>query len=148
MHASITGIHPPYVEARFWPKVAIGNAHDCWEWQAFVRPDGYGHFWIPARKLMIGSHRVAYELAVGPIPEGLQLDHLCRNTRCCNPAHLEPVTQAENARRSIPRCAKLTHCKRGHPLSGSNVHVNPKGQRICRTCKREGQRRIRARTAA
>lgn len=81
---------------RLLAKVAIPS-HDagvCWEWQAAVDPNGYGRFSISGR--MLGAHRVAYILLVGPIADDLDLDHLCRNRRCVRPSHLEPVTRREN----------------------------------------------------
>jgi hypothetical protein len=76
-------------------------------------------------------HRVSYEAFVGPIPDGFVIDHLCRNRRCVNPAHLEAVTQAENARR---RGWKRTICLRGHPFEGNNIKVFADGRRTCRIC--------------
>lgn len=88
-------------ETRFWPKVDRSNGPDaCWIWRASFNPRGYAQFWDKGRVLR--AHRYAYELLVGPIPDGLQLDHLCRDKRCCNPAHLEPVTAKENVRRGVP----------------------------------------------
>ena len=84
------------------------------------------------------AHRVAYELQVGPIPVGLQLDHLCRVRSCVNPAHLEPVTSAENTRRGLR--AMKTHCPQGHPYAGENLLIRPTGQRRCRTCHLAGKR--------
>lgn len=98
------------------------------------------------------AHRVGYELYVGKIPDGLMLDHLCRNRCCVNPKHLEPVTNLENVRRGIAaqrnreiRLA-MTHCKRGHPLSGDNLYINPgSGQRVCRSCRLMSKRAFHAR---
>jgi hypothetical protein len=82
--------------ARFWSYVDVDG--DCWEWTGQRDRDGYGRLWRPAGKTRV-AHRIAYELLVGPIPEGLQLDHLCLNKCCVNPDHVEPVTLAENCRR-------------------------------------------------
>lgn len=71
---------------------------DCWLWTGYVAAGGYGEFHLAGRTRK--AHRVAYELLVGPVPEGLDLDHLCRVRRCVNPEHLEPVTRQENLRRS------------------------------------------------
>lgn len=128
-------------EQRFWPKVKRTDL--CWFWTAYVNVYGYGVFWNGERRLP--AHRYAYELLLGSIPEGLQLDHLCRNRRCVNPNHLEVVSNRENVRRgdSPPgRRARQTHCIHGHPLSGENVFVRANGTRQCRACARyrEAQR--------
>lgn len=88
------------VTERFWPKVE--RVEDgCWLWTASLTGDGYGRISLGGKFGPMGlAHRVAYELLVGPIPEGLELDHLCRVRRCVNPEHLEPVTHAENVRRA------------------------------------------------
>jgi hypothetical protein len=87
------------VAARLLAKVAIPDGSSCWEWQGHVsRTTGYGQAGHNCRVTTV--HRLAYEVFVGPIPEGLHIDHLCRNRRCIKPAHLEAVTQAENNRRS------------------------------------------------
>lgn len=85
---------------RFWSKVDRRGAEDCWEWLASRQPNGYGQFSPGGRAGgMTTAHRVAYELTFGPIPEGLSIDHLCRNRGCVNPAHLEAVSQRENVQR-------------------------------------------------
>ena len=86
------------------------------------------------------AHRFAYELLIGPIPSGLTIDHLCRNTGCVNPAHMEPVTRAENARRHVPH--RPAHCVKGHEFTPENTYSPPKapGSRQCKTCNRERQR--------
>lgn len=125
---------------RFWPKV--DTTGPCWEWTASKNHLGYGQVSreYPDRRLGM-AHRVAYELLVGPIPEGKELDHLCRNPSCVNPDHLEPVTHAENMRRApydAPASKRAkTHCPAGHPYSGENLYVNPKGRRECRACRKQ-----------
>lgn len=87
----------PSVEQRFWAKVDRRGSDECWPWTGAKLQHGYGH--LKVGESYPPAHRVAYELLVGPIPEGLQIDHLCRVRDCVNPAHLEPVTNAENGRR-------------------------------------------------
>jgi hypothetical protein len=87
------------LDERFWEKVDVGHPLGCWTWTAAMKPEGYGKFYVDGA--LRQAHRVAYELLVGPIPGGLFLDHLCRNPRCVNVDHLEPVTPGENVRRGI-----------------------------------------------
>jgi hypothetical protein len=82
------------IKERFWSKVKILGPDDCWEWQGYIRPDGYGRFRIDDK--MVLAHRVAYELAVGPIPEGKALCHKCDNRKCCNGNHHFTGTQLDN----------------------------------------------------
>lgn len=82
---------------RLWAKV--DKSGECWLWKGAINEHGYGHMRSEGR--FVRPHRVAYELLVGPVPEGLVLDHLCRTPACVNPAHLEPVTQSENLKRGI-----------------------------------------------
>lgn len=131
----------------FWAKVLRHGEGDCWPWNAYRNQDGYGYYF--ANRFM-AAHRIAYMLTVGPIPDGLQLDHLCRNRACCNPAHLEPVTARENCLRGetvAARNAAKTHCSNGHPYAGDNLITKRHG-RACRICKnlsdKFGMRRKRA----
>src|SRR5690606_38241534 len=128
----------------FWKKVDKSGA--CWNWTAALKSNGYGHFATGpngGQKAHL-AHRFSYELTVGPIPEGLVLDHKCRNRRCVNPDHLEAVTQRENLLRGdtfqAANAAK-THCPEGHPYTGDNLIVNNRGSRVCRACKRRTDRR-------
>lgn len=112
----------------------------CWLWMSNTNALGYGRFSVvrDGTRRMIAAHRWAYERFVGPIPDGLVLDHLCLVKNCVNPNHLEAVTQPENARRA-PRNAttvnlRKTHCPEGHPFSGPNLYVSPRGWRYCRKC--------------
>lgn len=128
---------------RFWEKVALGDG--CWKWLGFLNDSGYGMFKAYSDRSMMLAHRYSYELHVGPIPEGLQLDHLCRNPACVNPGHLEPVTHEENVRRGNAghNMRSKTHCPQGHPYAGDNLYVYD-GRRHCRACGRAATARHRA----
>jgi hypothetical protein len=122
-------------EQRFLEKVSVGDG--CWEWLATGHPRGYGYFW-PKGRVWIYAHRYSYELFVGPIPDGLKLDHLCRNPKCVRPDHLEPVTQRENVLRGEGVAAKEARrdtCSKGHPFDGHNGK-----QRLCSICQRNNSR--------
>ena len=108
----------------------------CWIYTG-PRHKGYGQASYQGRRWQV--HRLAWTLANGPIPEGKVLDHLCRNRACCNPAHLEPVTDRENIHRSPIHNANKLRCKQGHPFTDENTGINRhKGRerRYCRTCQR------------
>lgn len=132
-------LYRPTIEERFWSKV--DKSGDCWLWTAGRTSLGYGQFSISRKPLL--SHRFAYILLVGPIPDGLQLDHLCRVRHCVNPKHLEPVTGAENTRRGVgPSAAnaRKTSCVNGHAFTEENTYIYG-GDRNCRTCRNEASRR-------
>lgn len=139
-------------EERFWSKVDRRGPAECWPWLAYVAPTGYGQVKIGGRQF--GAHRVAYELAVGPIPDGLQIDHLCRNRACVNPSHMEAVTQQVNLARGDAGLhnAIKTHCPAGHPYDDENTVIVADGRRRCRACRRargrEHTRAYRARMAS
>ena len=127
-------------EDRFWAKV--DTTGDCWEWQAARTHDGYGVFTAPVRK-KVRAHRFAYEILVGPIPAGLEIDHLCRVRHCVNPAHLEAVTRQEHWRRGesfAAQNARKTHCKHGHEFTPENTYHYRTG-RECRACRALAARR-------
>ena len=122
----------------FWAKV--NKTDSCWLWTGSINNKGYG------RLSGVYAHRAAYELLVGPIPEGKELDHLCRVTHCVNPEHLEPVTHRENLLRGKSPAAiqaKITHCLQGHAYEGVNLYVRL-GKRHCRKCMARYQRKFRA----
>lgn len=125
-----------------------GDEDECWEWQASRGSHGYGQIAYKGKPRL--AHRLSYELLAGPIPAGLDIDHLCRNRGCVNPGHLEPVTRSVNLRRgesgeNVARIQRAkTHCPRGHPYSGANLIIRPEGWRACRTCVRERSRSRRA----
>lgn len=132
------------LQRRFWSKVAPWGASLCWEWTAARDPHGYGRYWQDGGMRL--AHRVSYQLLIGAIPDGASLDHLCRNTSCVNPDHLEPVSHVENVRRgrSGARMREKTECPRGHPYSGENLRIGKRrGERYCRECHREWGRRER-----
>jgi hypothetical protein len=123
----------PNTAADFWTKV--DKADGCWLWTGHT-VSGYGRFKM--RNKVHAAHRFAYEHIVGPIPDGLQIDHVCRVRNCVNPDHLEPVTQAENIKRGY--FATKPHCPQGHPYAGDNLYVRPSDNaRICRACTRAHQ---------
>ena len=120
---------------RLWSKV--DKSGDCWIWTGSVTSGGYGSLLWNGRARQ--AHQVVYELLVGPIPDGLELDHLCRVRHCVNPSHLEPVTRRENVRRGVSPVAvnaRKTHCKRGHEFTLENTYARPDGARVCITCRR------------
>jgi hypothetical protein len=130
---------------RFWSRVTVGGPDDCWPWNAAVSNLGYGRFGNGTHGTTY-AHRIAYLAIVGGIPDGLELDHLCRNRRCINPAHLEPVTHRQNIQRG--KTATATHCVNGHAFTPENTHLRPRGARQCRACNRENQRRLKERRRA
>ena len=125
-------------EQRFFEKIEKFNG--CWNWISFINR-GYGYFWNG--KKSVRAHRYAYETFVERIPTGLVLDHLCRNTRCVNPGHLEAVSIKENILRGTGFAAvnkKKVNCKFGHAID----YVRPSGGRECSTCSRDKLREWRA----
>ena len=138
-------------EERFWSKVDKDGAGGCWLWTAAENGRGYGLFSWDGRTIV--AHRYSYRTLVGPVPDGLDLDHLCRVRNCVNPKHLEPVTRRENLRRGIgwnllaARQAAKTHCPQGHPYAGDNLYVERNtNRRVCRVCHRAVVARYKRRT--
>jgi len=128
-------VHDITPEERFFSHVE--QVGDCWRWTAFRQPDGdYGKFYLDGQCLL--AHRWSYEFLRGEVPAELQLDHLCRNTSCVNPWHLEPVTPFVNVvvrgTGISARNARKTHCLRNHEFTVANTYVTKKGQRYCRAC--------------
>ncbi|MPZ13755.1 MAG: HNH endonuclease [Chloroflexi bacterium] len=140
------GPPPKTNEERFWPKVLRDPETECWNWLGAIG-NGYGRFGVYHDGMRL-AHRFSYQLLVGPIPDGLTIDHLCRNTTCVNPAHLEPVPIHVNLLRgdTIPGLnARKTHCPKGHPYKGRNLYLAKDGARRCRTCINAHQRAYNAR---
>lgn len=124
----------------------------CWIWTGYLRDDGYAPICVrtEGRPRTRPAHVLAWELVNGPVPKGLELDHLCRNHACCNPAHLEPVTRRENVLRGqnlTAMKARQTHCIHGHPFDEANTYRKANGARGCRACGREHKQRARARAS-
>jgi hypothetical protein len=143
-------------EARFWNKVEATGF--CWNWTAGKDRQGYGGFnaGTPRRKFL--AHRTSYTALLGSIPEGMELDHLCRNTSCVNPDHLEPVTRDENQKRIPFRITDTWlpawvvsgknvtgYCKHGHEYTEENTYYYKDGRTECRTCKASRPRKPRSR---
>lgn len=131
------------ISERFWRKVDKRGPDDCWEWQAGKSSFGYGAFGINGRSHR--AHRVAKMLSGVDLGDQI-VRHACDNPACCNPAHLLLGTLADNNRdmwernRASGTCAAnaaKTHCPKGHPLSGENLHISPRGLRICQECNRQ-----------
>lgn len=122
-------------EERLWERVdKVSGEAGCWLWTGALNADGYGAVGRDNKVLRV--HRVTYELLVGPIPDGMQLDHLCRNRACCNPKHLEPVTNKENWLRGQHHTAVMLRenkCGRGHEMTEENTYHRRTG-RMCRAC--------------
>lgn len=109
----------------------------CWEWTGAIQSRGYGSVGHGGKIHL--THRLAYEMLRGPIPDGLHMDHLCRNRPCCNPEHLEPVTQTVNTLRGVSFAAEnsiKTHCKNGHEYVEANTYTDKRGSRSCKTCRK------------
>ena len=114
---------------KFWSRV--DKTGECWTWQGSITCYGYGQFSHPVKGMSNRAHRVAWEMANGPVPEGLVLDHLCRNRACVRPDHLEAVPNRTNVLRGYgvsAEFARRTHCSRGHELPTA-------GSRVCKGCE-------------
>jgi hypothetical protein len=124
------------VSDRLWLSVFKTSDYGCWVWTGRKQREGYGR--IVVNGITTGVHRVAYEMAKGPIPDGMTIDHLCRNKACVNPAHMEVVSFGENSRRQM---LSRTTCKHGHPWSFDNTRFDKRGRRCCRACARDSWHR-------
>lgn len=132
---------PKTIEERFWSKVDKRASDECWSWTASLYRNGYGQFSDKTKKLL--AHKWSYERFVGPVPDGKEIDHLCRNRRCVNPAHLEAVPHRVNMGRGetiAALAASRTHCPHGHPYDAENTDYEKDGSRKCRMCRRKRDR--------
>ncbi len=132
---------------RFWSNVDRSGPNACWLWTGALNGSGYGRLSVGGRQGSVArAHRFAYELLIGPIPDDLDLDHLCRVRHCVNPSHLEPVTRRVNTLRSPIAItavrARQTHCRQGHEFTPENTYTPPSrpNSRYCRECKRQRDR--------
>lgn len=112
----------------------------CWEWTGTLNPGGYGSIMYKSHSQ--GIHRHVYAILNGPIPERMEIDHLCRNRKCCNPNHLELVTKSKNLQRGkhSNQHKNKTHCVNNHEFTPENTYMRKHGGRSCRTCKKLRQR--------
>jgi hypothetical protein len=137
---------------QLWDKIEVRSSSTCWPWVGGKTHEGYGKLSNGGSAFV--AHRLLYELAIGPIPKGMVVDHTCHNgsgcsggaacthRSCCNPAHLEAVTIANNVLRGQGTAAvnaRKIHCKRGHPFDETNTVVTLRGYRYCRKCNNEWQ---------
>jgi hypothetical protein len=130
-------------------EACVDRSGQCWMWTGLVLPCGYGRLSVDGKQVY--AHRYSYEQTVGPIPEGLELDHLCRVRACVNPNHLEPVTRRENIRRGVSVVAAnavKTHCRNGHPFDEANTYIRANGGRECRPCRKQAWLEWKARQGA
>lgn len=134
------------IQQRLYARHVVDATTGCWNWTGAISNSRYGSIFYEGR--MQKAHRVMWRVLRGEIADGMDLDHLCRNTKCVNPAHLEPVTRSENLRRGLmDRNSQKTHCKRGHEFTPENTRTRPNGHRTCKECMRMHIRNWRARNA-
>lgn len=136
--------------AKVRSRTVVDAATGCWNWQGATHTQGYGQIWRPDEKRKISTHRLMALASGQSLAPGMQVDHLCRNPRCCNPAHLEVVTPAENSARGVAgklaaaRAKLVTHCPQGHEYTEANTYVHRGRKRHCRTCQDARQKARRA----
>lgn len=131
---------------RFRDKINISGG--CWVWTAAITNNGYGRVKIKGKTVV--AHKAVFQLLVGPVRDGLTLDHKCRNRACVNPDHLEPVTMRVNVLRGetiTGANSRKSHCHVGHPLAGDNLFIRNDGRRRCKTCEAASQRKLRSKPA-
>lgn len=124
---------------RFWSNAWTGHDVECWIWHGPTRTSQYGRFRVSGVDLV--AHRVAYLLEIGPIPDGLVVDHQCGRPWCVNPLHLKPMTSAENSRRR----GRMTACRNGHPYTADSAYTYPNGSRYCKLCRSKTNRKYHGR---
>lgn len=135
-----------YYVAKYWAHIEQ-DENGCWRWQGSLKSNGYASFYAGGGRgtNKTYAHRFAYELLIGPIPDGLDIDHLCRVRDCSNPGHLEAVTHRENMLRGdtfAAKHARKTHCHQGHPFDEVNTYWFLDGSgRGCRTCRNARSRK-------
>lgn len=141
--------NPETLAERFWAKVAIRGTDQCWLWQGTRNASGYGMFRLtPGRT--VGAHRAAWIVVNGEDPGPLHVLHRCDTPLCCNVQHLFLGTNDQNVADKMAKGrhpnSRMTHCRRaGHPFDLANTYITPKGNRMCRACNRDAQRRYQSR---
>ena len=142
--------HAP-IRVRLFRQAVVNPNTGCWEWIGAKNFYGYGVIGLDKKGPIRRAHRLSYEFLRAPIPDGLKIDHLCRNPACINPDHLEPVTQGENVKRGRAgwHNKQKTHCVNGHEFTPENtLHVRGTQQRQCRNCRDRRIKEFRSRQKA
>lgn len=130
---------------RFWSKVVQDSITGCWIWVGCLNGAGYGQIGVDSKVVL--AHRWSFEYFKHKISKRKVIDHLCRNSRCVNPSHLDCVTMGENTRRgNLHKVIKakwkaIRKCKRGHPFKGENLYIDKRGRRMCKTCQKDAASR-------